>query len=494
MQIILQIQNLLLDEHFIECKKRLQELDEKSRIKTEFLYLYGLFYVGINQLEYAKIKLEQAFKQSSNRFIIVELLSIICAKMHDEANFMFYAKMTIALPKQKQEILIIPNWIGTFQQSYEQFNKTNNKNLAHQYYIEGDIELAIKHFKKCLDKNAQDFESAMMLGKCLIDINQPIQSLSVLQYAKTLNPDNKKILLDVAHAMVNCGLHDEATAIYQYYFENSSAMLIDYQSYLFHKLQDSFVALEDVEQIIVTYKTLMEQTNLQENFNKSKGNINIGILSENIINGIDLILQAFIDHNHDNTRIFLYNLVDDLDSVIKKKTKSLYKILNCKNLDEDTLSHIIFNDDINILINLDTNLKICHLNFNIYPVAPVIVNLFYSHSINQYSFNFMNMEYADKVEQSKTNSIKFKDGFFSVCDNHKLSLSVSAVEAIKENIYIGVFANFNDLSKKQIKLWENILKKYKQITIILYADFTDDDEVLLYLSDNITDKSLLSRF
>lgn len=320
----------------------------------------------------------------------------------------------------------------------------------------------------------------------LIDNNFVINLLR--QYLKN-DELLSKFYSEVAWYLMHCGLQDEAANLYKLALEKryDDKDAIIYLQNLMYTSPDNY----SEKRIYQTIKDMMSKINSNSKVIKSEGYENI-ITDNRILNigyichffdnetSSNLLLPILKEHNREKVKIFVYS--DQDPKITKESTRRLADVWHdVVAFNDQELYDLIQKDQIDILIELngftiDNRYKVVNLK-----PAPIQVS-FYNLSATS------GVEGIDYV--ISTEDIKLDQNYYSekIINKEGVYLTISPnipkisnIPSFVKNGYItfGSFGQIHKVSKEQIFLWADILKRVPNSKLYLKSSHLHREEILL---------------
>lgn len=377
------------------------------------------------------------------------------------------------------------------------------------------FEEALEYFMEALDLNTGDEIIYSRIGKCFYKLNQADKAIKYLEKSIAINSDYPDSYRTLGNIFTDKQDYRKAINYFEIYtdLDDKNAYVYNMLGYLHHKTQDIKKSLlyfqiaastnpffqtaqsnflyasiktpefnqEEIYNLAVnTSESYIENTVIKENIfthdKRIKNNkIRIGYLSGDIKEHVimNYFLPILENYNKEEFEIYLYHN-DKNDWVTDLSTKYAKKIVNIKSLNDFETAQTIYNDNIEILVDLSGHTAHNKIFAMSYKPAPVQVTYMgYPNTTGIKAIDYFltneNLSYPEE-QQFYTEKLYFTNTIYRVFRYYYTNPlpDVLNIPYFKNN-YI-TFGSFNDLSKindEVIKVWSEILKRKENSKLLI---------------------------
>lgn len=251
---------------------------------------------------------------------------------------------------------------------------------------------------------------------------------------------------------------------------------------------------EDMGCFYENYRRILGELNIIP-FEKRKYNhkkIRVGYISPDLHSHpvADFSGALFLDYDQERFEIYVYNLSDIEDNVTKILKSAVGIWRDVYGLKFSEIAKIIYNDEIEILVDLSGHTKNNALPVLQYKPAPIqLSGIGYVLSTGLYQVDgFLTDVYASSNEISPY----FTEKLFRLNHTHFCYTpfakfpQISALPCLKNNyITFGSFNNFSKVNREVLKVWNTILNKIPNSKIILKHSIFDSEEGIDFVKNEI---------
>ncbi len=207
---------------------------------------------------------------------------------------------------------------------------------------------------------------------------------------------------------------------------------------------------------------------------KNTGRLNIGYLSSDCYTHtmMNYIMPIWENHNREEFNITIFNGAEKHDSTTDKIEKLGYKVISCAKMNNKELAKAIYDENIDILIDLGgfTHLK-SYCAF--YKPAPIIISyLGYINTLGIKEFDYILTDRYTIPEECAdlyTEKPLYTDNGYTLLSGKNFSEKENSAP-IKENGYV-TYGSYNCTSKMSdavLHMWSKILEKNKTAKLLIY--------------------------
>lgn len=508
--------NLYQQGNFQESFAKIQNLRATNPDNIDIKYIAALCSLAINNFDEAEKLFTQCVQAVTNN-----------AELFCNIGLLYDKKGNIekAIEAYKNSLSVDPNNIASLNNLGNIYNSIGQNNLALEcfnrlvslghkpYYVYNNIALVYKKLgllpeafeamKLCLATNPQNYQPYHNAALIFTAMGNKQDAITCYDYALKFAPNNPQVVSEYRDLCVN---------------------ICDWKKYevLDHHLQELVKAgadlgttspMSDIQKNInpqhnlecaIKYTSEQVKNILQTNtpFNHDDRVIGkktrIGYLSSDIKDHpvAHLMRGVFRCHNKDEFEVFVYSSSDDNQNdksgyreAIKNTCDHFIDIRTTSNID---LAHQIYNDKIDVLIDLNGHTGLSRLETLALKPAPIQIS--YIGYIGSMGANFIDYIITDRIvtppehQQYYTEKFLYMPNCYQANDD---ALEISSTQTTRaehglpENAF--VFCSFNQTYKIEpvlFKTWMNILKRVEGSVLWLYKGS-------IYSADNLAKENLL---
>jgi predicted O-linked N-acetylglucosamine transferase (SPINDLY family) len=164
----------------------LQTLQDTGSEPVLTLHLTGLAFLRANEIGKAVGAFEAAHRLRPEINEPVEVLAILYAKLGRIADGLYYGKLSIAAQDRFPVPGLIPDWLGTFEQSF--FNMQESPLLAQGdlAMAAGDYAAAIHNYRQATEVDARAVDPWRRLATAYRLAGQPFEALTISRHIERL--------------------------------------------------------------------------------------------------------------------------------------------------------------------------------------------------------------------------------------------------------------------------------------------------------------------
>ena len=250
---------------------------------------------------------------------------------------------------------------------------------------------------------------------------------------------------------------------------------------LFAMTKSSFYSQQDIKEESeyevellrdALYKNVKPYTH-KDKKNKKYEKLNIGYLSSDCYahTMMNYILPIWENHNKEEFNFVIFNGSEKNDATTEKITKTGIKIVHCANMNDDKIAKLIYDENIDILIDLGgfTHMKVfCAF----YKPAPIIIS--YLGYLNTLGIKEVDYILTDRYTIPEQYADLYTEKTLYLDTGYQIFSEKNLPELTKcpfdENGYItyGCFNCSSKLSDATIFMWSQLLLKDKDAKLLLY--------------------------
>jgi predicted O-linked N-acetylglucosamine transferase (SPINDLY family)/predicted SAM-dependent methyltransferase len=358
--------------------------------------------------------------------------------------------------------------------------------LGKLYLETKDYSEAESLFKRVIDIEPSCAEAFYYLGDLYKTQSKKNLAIRFYKESNILNPDNTSVLNNLGVIFAEYGGHSSANKYFSAVLKINPDDIRAYSDYLFNLNYQSKLNPETVFNKHKEFGDKYDNTASIFEFSKityEDKKINIGYISPDLYHhSVSYFIESIFNcHNHDRFNIFVYNDSHIHDQMSERLRKTVDVWRETAPLNDEQLAKLIFNDDINILVDLAGHTS-RHNRMRVFIMKPAPVQITYLGYPNTTGLSTIDYKITDKwcdpigeVEQFYTeNLLRLEKGFLcytpqKYCPdiNKKSFLS-------KGHVTFASFNNFTKINVETLSLWVEILKATGESHLILKAkQFSD---------------------
>lgn len=509
---------LYQEEKFQECFQRIFELRKEHPENIDVKYVMALSCMALGRLDEAESLFNEcaAVIQTSDELFCN--MGLLYDKKGDlEKAINVYNKSLAINPNNISSINNLGNIYNSIGQNYlalECFNKLVS--IGHDsYYVYNNIALVYKKLgllqealgamNRCLSSNPQNFQPYQNAALIYTAMGNKRNAIACYEFAYKFAPTNTQIISeyrDLCSNVCDWKRHDELDSQLNMLVNAGGALEITSPMSNIQKninLQENLECAikytnEQVENVLKTRKPFVHDLKAR----KGRKKIRLGYLSSDIKDHpvAHLMRGVFRNHNKDDFEVFLYSSSDDNPNdksgyrdAIKSYCDNFIDIRNTSNID---LAHKIYNDEIDILVDLNGHTGISRLEALALKPAPVQIS--YIGYIGSMGADFIDYIITDKIVTPPEHQEFYTEKFLYMpncyqANDDMLEISPEATTRSEHGLpETGVvFCSFNQTYKIEpvlFRTWMNILKRVPDSVLWLFKGS-------IFLEDNLAKENLM---
>ena len=326
---------------------------------------------------------------------------------------------------------------------------------------------------------------------------------------KSSNPDGCRFLFEMANYLLNAGYPDEAADLFEQSLElrHDNLTAIIYLQCLMYTSPEVY----DLKRIYEISKKVMSSITGGDDVKPFKEKLTNSIKTDRILNigytchffdnstSTTLLLPIIEKHNRERVKIFIYS--DQDKKVTKESTKNLADVWHdTYGMADEDFCRLVRKDEIDVLVELN---GFCHINrYRAINMRCAPVQLSYYNVAS--TCGAREMDYVLSSEEIKTDHLQpyYTEEFFHKKGIiHALDLGDHFPEPAKEipykkNGYItfGSFGQAHKVSRKQIFVWAEIMKRVPNSKFYFKTNANDLDHCVTAFKNHFKDAGIdLSR-
>lgn len=490
---------LFSQKDYNNCLALAQEMSGIHPENIDFKYVAGLCYKELEQHSEAEILLLESLAQAPNSLNVLFNLGLLYSSTKNIPQAIFYYEKAFSIDQNHVGLLNnlanIYNEIGRNSDALQLFNRIlelgYNKsfiynNIALIYKRLGRMDEALAYIKKAIDLKSNDYREYHTAALILMAMADNKQAILCLEKALEINPNNIQLNYEYADLLNKVCDWDKCEAIQskikQLISVSSEIFVISPMSDIQHNIDPAHnlaVARKFTDNAANQIFAITPQFQFGPERKTAKAKIRIGYLSSDIKDHpvAHLMRGVFQNHNKNEFEVYLYSSSGSDKSGYKDAIKSCCdKFIDIGSTANTELARLLYNDNIDILIDLNGHTGQSRLEALCLKPAPVQVN--YIGYIGSMGADFIDYIITDKTvtpedqQQFYTEKFAYLPDCYQANDN---TLKISSehitrqAEGLPENKF--VFCSFNQTTKIEpvmFTAWMNILKRVPDSVLWLY--------------------------
>lgn len=393
-----------------------------------------------------------AFYETNDRYIYANICYQICIKIHPFIDA-YLNLANIHLRRDDTETYLYYNKLA-YKIDKLDFRVLNN--LLTYYYLKKDFYVAYEYGLQILHfLNNDDSNNAVIysnIGMTCMSISNHKDALKYYKMGMDVNINNIKICIQLLQNYLLC--HD-------YIYD------ITYDPFIYNKINNIYKYQSNKYKVI------------KHNYNK----LRIGFVSPDLNNHVVsfFMLNILEQYNRDKYKVYCYynsEINDEISSYISKL--SCINWINIYKLDDKEASDLIYDHNINILIDLTGHTFNNRLGIFLLKPAPVQISyLGYPNTTGLKTIDYrITDKYADPEDTTQYYSeklIRMPNCFLSFKNIYDVALTEK--HKFTNNIVFGIFNKIHKQSEECILAWNHILKALPNAVMIIKKDIVSEIDI-----------------
>lgn len=346
---------------------------------------------------------------------------------------------------------------------------------------------AINSLKAALLLNPGDYNIYSNIGLLLSEQNQYEHAIPYLTKAISLNPKQESAFANLGLCQLKQGHYKEAAKLFKYAINLNSNIHQNYHNLLFALCFDSQAfPKEYLNEAQIFDKMLQKKYVAYSHWNTKKDNcpVRLGFVSGDLYNHpVGYFLEGVIQQLHtQNIECYAYNTVHYEDDLTTRIKPCFSRWVNITNDTDKQAAQIIYNDQIDILIDLSGHTANSRLPLFVYKPAPIQVSwLGYFASTGLQCIDYF---LADSESVPPEYHHHFIEKIWYLPDTRlcftrpEIDLDVSTSPYLKNKfVTFGCFQNQSKINENTIILWAKILNSCPNSKLMIKNHQLKDDFV-----------------
>lgn len=329
------------------------------------IHVLGLVAARINENERAEQLFRHAYDLTPTCFEHCEALAIICAKLENVKEALFFGKLAATCEQTVGIVGLLPNWLGDFENTLKRVQVDSPYENARKLFEAGRLEASISAFQAAAEENPSDIRCWRGLRDALLLHRRSHDALVVSQAISSMQNGDNSDLIIAAGILTDLGRFEEARDCYHTALSGAYKNPNFYTAYAQDLVLMPEVEASELENIVSLCDTLLvgqingwrssnaEIANL-ENVVDQNSNENalpvIGVLSGRLFD--PRIFPALRWLAKANVELVIYNngllSAFKVPDIISDKT-----IVDIRRFDDSVVVKMMERDELDILVDLD---------------------------------------------------------------------------------------------------------------------------------------------
>ncbi len=461
-----------------EAINAISQANQLQAETAEAYYLSGLVAFYLDHYVNAIQSFEKSQRKNPNMRESAYMLGVIHFLLGNNADGLFYAKLSETLQPHPTISGIIPDWVVDLNTLHLHVDDQFLLKKALQKLRSGQLESAIQLLDQIYTLKPDDLEVTRYYAYALMDIRRFLLAETLLKQACALSNNHPNDLESYCQCLMELGDYDTLSDIGIKEITNERpihppkihqmfAMLIqaawrnpNSSKSLCYQFIDSW------KDILHPRDKAIHKTKPQSKpiISKSKKKTRIGVLSTRVRHaaGLDTI-WPFIADLASLYDIIIYCLHDSND-FIAKNLQAQCDWVDCENIDEQTLMHIINTDQIDILIDMDTLDSKGSPHIALQANVPVILAMLADQDLTGHLGydGIISMGNHHNKTSISNNIILQETGCFYLEQNNSTSSTIAKSASHR----ILILSSFGEISDEQINWWHKLLTMHDDIELV----------------------------
>lgn len=343
-------------------------------------------------------------------------------------------------------------------------------NLARAFIANNNNEEAVFHLKTAVQLNPGDYLANNNLGLLLCNLNNYQEGLPYLYKATQLNPKDYLSFFNLGVLLLKQGKYQEASIFYRKAISTNPEKVDPYQNLLFCLCfeKDAFPDkyLSAAQELDRFYQTRIKPYTHWDCSPPSTSTLKIGIVSGDLRNhAVSYFLEGVVSQLNKNTlQLFAYNTNPNEDSLTEKLKPHFKQWHNIGLLPVKASAAQIYQDQIDILIDLSG--YTLHNGLNVFAFKPAPIQISWLGYFASTGLRFMDYFIADPISVPKDKQHYFSEKIvylpetrlcFTPLDDEAAPEVNRLPALINGYVTFGCFQNLSKINDDALILWAEIL-------------------------------------
>ena len=460
-----------------EAVKNIQKAIKISPKNPTFNYNLGLVYFEQKNYQSAIKSYEKAVKIKPDYFEALNNIGMVYNTTGNFNDAVIYFKKALEI---KPDYSSAMNNLGTVYKQTAQYEKAleyykkavlsdpknaqAHNNLADIYKDKGQLDDAFIHLKKAIEMRPDYIQAYNNLGVIYKEQTELKKALDCFKYAIEIKPDFFQA-------------HSNYLRLLNYFPDTN-------QSFIFEEHKK----FGQICKSVPVYKNYLNSKDLSKK-------LCIGYVSPDFKrHSVAFFIESILKHHDSNSfKIICYSNVSAPDEITERLQLLAHEWKNIYKMDDNQICEMIYNDKVDILIDLAGHTRNNSLTVFAQKPAPVQVTyLGYPNTTGLKTIDYRLTDiHSDPIEFDKyytEKQIRIPGGFLCF-QPEKNSPIVKELPAIKNNyITFGSFNHISKINETLIKIWSKILLSVPDSKLILKSNAFNDpktkEKYIKFFEDN----------
>ncbi|MFL2504249.1 MAG: tetratricopeptide repeat protein [Candidatus Azotimanducaceae bacterium] len=394
--------------------------------------------------------------ESSNSVL---LLNILGMTLHKQGNF------TEAVKTFRRAIKSQPDYADSYS------------NIGHTFESLGEYEQGIKNCKQAIQLDPKLASAFNNLGINQRGLGLPRLAIESIGMAISLNPKFIEAHNNLGNVYGDIGSLEAAIECYERSIRLNSSFLIGWTNYLYTLNQVDSVSRENKLEVATRYGSIlsgMVTKKFRHNPEPTLAKLRVGLVSGDFRNHpVGYFVEGFTSQiNKERIEFFAYSANPIEDSLTLRVRKNFSRWRNCFGIEDPLLAQMIYEDGINILVDLSG-----HTQFNRLPVfawKPAPVQVTWGGYFATTGVSEMDYILGDPLVTPEGEQHHFVENIWRLPNHYfcftvpEFHIAVSELPALsKRQITFGSFNNLIKMNDLVYETWSKILKSVKNSRLFL---------------------------
>lgn len=343
------------------------------------VHVLGLAAIKMNELLRAEELLRVAHDLAPNIVEHTEVLAIINARLERMHDALYFGKLGAVLKPHGDLSGLVPDWLGTYEDAMHKIDRSDKVEAGAGLMRAGRFQAAVKMYQSAVEAAPGDERGWRGLRDALIAADQPVEALFAAQAISSKGQVEPADLSSAAGILTQLGQFDEAQGCH---FEAVKSMPGDAEVRS-AMIRDLTVMpdtdLEDLERAERLWEiSFARETERNLLPHQTGAPLRLGVLSGRLLGfrGLDLIWPLFTDGRAGKAEVMIYNATTGDDAFARRIRGSVDRWTDIADIDDRTVSRIIRNDAVDVLIDLDGHRRGGRMELVGRRPAPVVISWF----------------------------------------------------------------------------------------------------------------------
>jgi predicted O-linked N-acetylglucosamine transferase (SPINDLY family) len=330
----------------------------KNTDSPEGYFLLGLISLELDDQGRAISMIEHAHDLDPECQEYADALATLQSSIGDLTGGLYFAKLATALSPHPYIQPLLPDRLRNYFKALAFSRPSSHFLNATIEYARRRFLLAVNECEKELRVNSSHASCLDLYGRSLSALAKHDEAASASLKALAIEPENLKFILHVGQSLLKLGLYDEGlkklheTLALDETPIDVAAEILGTSSYLLNSYSDELRSVQKELIRCIAEQPTFDQIEIKNP--KDPEIIHIGYISNDLFAGeLAHFLVPIIEHHDKNRfRVYIYQQSETHDSVRTTLENIAESVRQTNEIDDETLSVIICNDEIDVLVDL----------------------------------------------------------------------------------------------------------------------------------------------